>query len=295
MPDSREICDFDVEDIEYLRHPSGPLLARVYRPRVEGPTAAVIELHGGAWSKFERTRGKSVHEALARRGVFVMALDFRQGAEGAYPLMLQDINYAIRWLKANAARFGIDAGRVGLSGNSTGGHTAMLTAMRPRDPRYSSLPLPEDLGVADATVRCVVMLWPVINPLGRYQYAKSLRDSDDPPAWVEQILPGHDAFWGGEASMSEGSPTLILQGGEDVCLPRALWIQATGDSVHNYPNADSGLLESEDFVGRYRAAGGEIDLINFDAPMMFTTVHPTLPESIAALDQVADFVVRWTE
>jgi acetyl esterase len=295
VPDTSQSHDFEVDDIEYLRHGDTPLLARVYRPQVAGPTAAVVEIHGGAWSKFDRTRGVSVHEALARRGVFVMAIDFRQGAEGAYPLMLQDINYAIRWLKANAERFGIDPDRVGLSGNSTGGHTAMLTAMRPDDPRYDVLDLPDGLPTTDATVRCVVMLWPVINPIGRYRYAKSKLDSDDPPEWVGMILPGHDEFWGGEDAMAEGSPTFILERGEEVCLPPALWIQATQDSVHNYINPASGLPESEDFTARYRAAGGEIDLTYFDAPMMFTTAHPTLPESIAALDHVADFVVRWTQ
>src|SRR5260370_25950697 len=40
---------FDVEDIEYLRHGDKPLLARVFRPRGEGPFPALVECHGGAW------------------------------------------------------------------------------------------------------------------------------------------------------------------------------------------------------------------------------------------------------
>ena len=39
---------FDVEDIEYLRHGDNPLLARVFRPRGQGPFPALVECHGGA-------------------------------------------------------------------------------------------------------------------------------------------------------------------------------------------------------------------------------------------------------
>jgi acetyl esterase len=44
-----KIHEFDVEDIEYLRHGDKPLLARVFRPRGEGPFPALVECHGGAW------------------------------------------------------------------------------------------------------------------------------------------------------------------------------------------------------------------------------------------------------
>ncbi|MBD3759598.1 alpha/beta hydrolase [Rhizorhabdus sp.] len=291
---STEQYAFDMEDVEYVQHPTGPLLARLYRPKVSKPTAAVIELHGGGWSIFDRTRGVTVHEALARRGVFVMSLDFRQGAEGAYPLMLQDINYAVRWLKANAARYGIDPNRVALSGNSTGGHTAMLAAMRPDDQRYGMLKLPAEMEEFDATVRCVVMLWPVINPIGRYLRAKALVGTEGAPEWAEPTVACHDNFWVSEANMTEASPTQMLGRGEEVTLPPALWIRATGDDVHDYANRETGRPESEEFVARYRAAGGEIELITFEAPMMFTTAYPTMPESIAALDQIVDFVERWT-
>ena len=54
---------------------------------------------------------------------------------------------------------------VGLSGQSSGGHHAMLVAMRPNDPRYTAIPLPAGSPAHDASVRCVVMSWPVINPL----------------------------------------------------------------------------------------------------------------------------------
>ncbi len=68
----------------------------------------------------------------------------------------------------------------GLSGQSSGGHLAMLAAMRPADPCYAAIPSPEGAEV-DASVRAVVMQWPVINPLSRYRNAVRLRDSGNPP------------------------------------------------------------------------------------------------------------------
>lgn len=287
--------DYPYEDIVYLRHGQNDLLARIYRPEGDGPFPAIIELHGGAWSKFDRTRGKSVHEALARAGVFVMALDFRHGPDGAYPKTLEDINFAIRWLKANAKQFSVDSARVGLSGNSTGGHLAMLAAMRPHDPRYNTLPLAAG-APQNASVRCVVMLWPVINPLGRYRFAKRREAAGDTADWVPMIIASHDAYWQTEERMAEANPVMALERGEAVKLPPAMWVQASDDDVHNYCDEASGsdVPEADRFAALYRSAGGHIDLEYFEAPMMFTTVHPTMPASLAALEKVVAFVKRWT-
>jgi acetyl esterase len=285
---------FDVKDIEYLRHGSKPLLARVYAPHGPGPFPAIVELHGGAWTQFDRTRGKSLHEALARSGVVVAALDFRQGAEGAYPLSVADIHYGIRWLKANAEAFKTRSDLVGVSGNSTGGHLAMLVAMRPDDPRYASIALPDQAQAVDASLRCVVMLWPIINPLSRYHYAKRRLADPSPPDWAARIVEFHDGYWKSESNMADGSPTLLLERGVPVATPPALWIQASEDDVHNYRDPGSGFdgTEADRFVARYRRAGGEIELARYEAPALFTTVKPDLPQSIEALKKIVAFVHR---
>ncbi|MCW5770061.1 MAG: alpha/beta hydrolase [Rhodospirillaceae bacterium] len=283
--------DFTVEDVEYLRHGDKPLLARLFRPKGKGPFPAVVELHGGAWSQFDRTRGKSVHEALAKSGFVVASLDFRQGAEGAYPLSVADIHYGLRWLKANAQTFDIAPDRVGISGNSSGGHLAMLVAMRPEDPGYAAIPLPAGAPQVDAAVRCIVMLWPVINPLGRYRHVLRLKAQGNAPEWVERVIDAHHAYWKTEEAMSIGSPMLALERGEKLAMPPALWIQSTQDDVHNYRDEDSDFPggEAERFAANYRKAGGAIELEYFDAPPLFTTVHPTLPESIASLQTIVAF------
>jgi acetyl esterase len=285
---------YDVEDVEFLRHGGKPLLARIYKPHGPGPFPAIVELHGGAWTQFDRTRGKSLHEALARSGIVVAALDFRQGAEGAYPLSVADIHYGIRWLKAHAPEFRTRPDLVGVSGNSTGGHLAMLVAMRPNDPRYASIPLPDGTEAVDASLRCVVMLWPIINPLSRYHYAKRRLAEPMPPDWAARIVEFHDRYWKTESNMADGSPTLLLERGVPVMMPPALWIQASEDDVHNYRDPDSGFdgSEADRFMARYREAGGQIQLARYEAPALFTTVEPDLPQSIEALKRIVDFVHR---
>ena len=226
-----------------------------------GARPVVVDLHGGGWG------GKSMEECgerdavLAEAGIVGAALDFRHGKD-AYPTSLEDINYAVRWLKANAAGLGIDAARVGLCGQSSGGHLAMLATMRPGDPRYTAIPLPAGSPKVDASVVCVGMAWPVINPLSRYRHA--VRAKGD--KWVGDLPQRHETYWKTEAAMEEGNPMLALERGEKVKTPPALWVQGKPDIVHDYRDPDSpvDLNEPERFARNYRAAGGEIEVMYVD-------------------------------
>ena len=162
---------------DFREVPTRMLLARICQPIGDGPFPVLLDLHGGAWNNGDLNECRPRDEAIARAGVASAALDFRHAADG-YPTSLVDINYAVRWLKSRAGDLGLDAGRVALAGQSSGGHLAMLAAMRPDDPRYASIAL--DGASADASVCCVAMTWPVINPLSRYRHALRLRAGDEP-------------------------------------------------------------------------------------------------------------------
>jgi acetyl esterase len=259
--------EFDVEDVEYLRHGDKPLLARVFKPRGEGPFPALVECHGGAWCLSDRTTEHLRHKAMASHGIVSIALDFRSGNEAPYPASVQDIHYAVRWAKLNARMLKTRPGLVGLSGQSSGGHLAMLVAMRAHDPRYAAIPLPPGSPAHDATVRCVMMSWPVINPLSRYRLAKRTLAKANPPEWPKSIIPRQDAYWRSEANMAEGNPLLALERGEQLLTPPAIWFQGRGDMMHDYKDADSDFPgnEPQRFVANYRKAGGEIALDYIDA------------------------------
>jgi len=253
--------DFSVEDMEYLRHGEQALLLSLYRPNAGGPFPLIIDLHGGAWNTGDRTGCATRAGVLAKAGFAVAALDFRQGTD-RYPSSSQDVHFAIRWLKSHAARLRLDPGRVGLSGQSSGGHLAALAAMRPNDARYATQPLEDSISV-DAQVRCVAMEWPVINPYSRYHHAFKSLEQPETASWVKRIPEFHDTYWVDEETMIEGNPMLILERGEQIKTPPALWLQGTPDIVHDYrdPTTEQSLNEPERFEQNYRAAGGRHEII----------------------------------
>ena len=253
-----ETLEIASQDIEYIRHGDRKMTLRLFTPPGDGPFPAVLDLHGGAWTKGNMSECYERDETLAKAGFAAAALDFRHAADG-YPSSLVDINYAVRWLKAHADEHRLDAKRIALCGQSSGGHLAMLAGMRPHEPRYTKIPL----DAHDATVCCVGMLWPVINPLSRYHHALRLRDQAEPPAWVADIPERHDIYWGTEEAMAEGNPMLALETGEAVETPPALWIQGRPDPVHDYRDPDSplDLNEPERFAANYRQAGGDIEML----------------------------------
>jgi acetyl esterase/lipase len=205
---------------------------------------------------------------------------------------MADINYAIRWIKNRAAELGGRSDLVGVLGVSSGGHQGMLAAMRPRDPRYSALPLSGGAAV-DASLQFAVMCWPVIDPLGRYRYAKRLKEGGKPyPDLVDQVLPCHDQYWQSEATMAEGNPVLALERGERVELPPVLYLQGTSDIAHPRPDLDR-------FVTHYRKAGGQVDLELFEGEgQAFITRNSNSPNAKKAIERIIEFVhkqVSWVE
>ena len=278
-----ELRTIATTDIAYLHHGGEALTMRVFAPDGAGPFPAVIDLHGGAWNRSDLTACRERDEALADAGIVAAAIDFRHAGDG-YPSSLADINYAIRWFKAHAGEFAADPARIGLSGQSSGGHLAMLAAMRPDDPRYAAIPL-DGAAEIDARVRCVGMSWPVINPLSRYRHAKRVLARPAPPGWVVEIPECHDRYWVTEAAMAEGSPLLALERGEDVEMPPALWVQGRPDEVHDYRDLDSDaeVNEPERFARGYRAAGGAIEMLYIDN---------AIRSSAASFDPLARFFNR---
>ena len=279
--------EIDIEDVEYIRHGGKPLLARVYKPRGNGPFPLVVEIHGGAWCRSDRLQDVIINEAVARSGVVVAALDFRMPPDAGYPASLADINYAIRWFKARGREFGCRPDRVGIMGSSSGGHQAILAALRPHDPRYTALPLPGAGASVDASVRCAVAVWPVIDPLGRYEYARKLKAGGQPyPPVVDRVLPDHDSYWQTEAAMAEGSPVRALERGERTALPPVLYVQGTIDVAHPRPHLDR-------FVASYREAGGRLDLELYEGEGEgFIVRKPDSPAAKDALCKIIAFVHR---
>src|SRR3954469_17908599 len=147
--------DVTVSEVELRRNSAGRMLmARIYQPKGLGPFPTVLDLHGGAWNRKDRLAEEPMDRALASSGLLVVAVDMTVAPEAPYPACVQDANFAVRWLKANASKWNGDATTVGVYASSSGGHVAELLAMRPRDPRYNAIPLAGAAHV-DATIAYV--------------------------------------------------------------------------------------------------------------------------------------------
>src|SRR5262249_1512944 len=235
--------EFMVKDIVYSKSGGKERLARLYQPAGAGPFPAVLQVHGGAWNNKDRTDGQNTALDLCEAGIVVLSIDFRNAPGAPSPASLQDINYGIRWLKHHAAEFGSSASRVGAYGTSSGGHQALLAAMRSDDPRYRALPL-ADAPDLDARLAFVISGWGVLYPLERYKLAKAEGDA--------KLAKGHDIFFGNEEGQIEATPGLAIERGEKVFLLPAMVFQGTQDKWT--------LVElAERFAAGYRKAGGEMD------------------------------------
>lgn len=266
-------CEISVQDLEY--RPG--LAVRVYQPKGAGPFPALLDVHGGVWSTGDRTNAEVMDRSLAESGMVVAAIDFRLAPEYAYPAQVEDVNFAIRWLKSKAADFNANPDTVGGIGSSSGGHSVLLSAMRPNHASYNTLGLPDS--DADATLKYVLAAWPIVDPYARYQYAQA-----EGKARLVELSEGY--FLTTDA-MNEGSPFQILRSGEDAHLPPTLIIQGSADG--NLP-----VPVTEQFVTAYRAAGGSIEMELFpNMPHGFG--YSPGPETDRALALMKTFVARCLE
>jgi acetyl esterase/lipase len=278
--------EVDIQEVEYLKHGEKPLLARIFIPRGKGTFPAVVEAHGGAWCIGTRANNDSINAAIAKGGVVVAALDFRGGPEATYPSSVADINYGVRWLKSQAEHFKTRPELVGSMGTSSGGHLAILSALKPSDPRYAAVTMPG--ASVDARVAYVVALWPVICPLGRYLDHRANATGDLAYANPKSPVRMQEGYWLTEEAMGEGSPTLALERGDAVELPNLLYLQNPEDVLHPRENL-------ERFVTNYRKRGGNVQLEFFEGPAYDQLrSHPSSESAKQGIKKIIKFIQQQT-
>jgi acetyl esterase/lipase len=184
---------------------------------------------------------------------------------------------ATRWLKTHAVEFGSRRELVGGLGTSSGAHQLLLSALKPRDPRYAALSLTE-APAEGASVPYLVLCWPISDPLTRYRMVREKGNT--------RLIESHDAYWNSEAEMAEGNPQLILERGEAGALPPAILVQGLADDNVTPDMADR-------FTSAYRARGGHIELHKFEGqPHTFIVRDPASDGSRHATELIRDFVLK---
>src|SRR5512139_498676 len=113
-----------------------PLRLDLYRqPAVKTAQPLVMFIHGGAWSFANPRVGAAFRNfplilaALAERGYVVASIEYRLSGEARFPAQSEDVATALRYLRSNAARLGIDPARIALWGMSAGAHLGAMNAV----------------------------------------------------------------------------------------------------------------------------------------------------------------------
>jgi len=114
-----------IRDLDYVGNGQPLQKLDLYVPEdAEGPLPLIVSIHGGAWLTGFKEQGPALY--LSKKGFVVASVDYRLASAGPFPIMIQDCRAAIRWLRANAAQYKIDSDRMGVWGNSAGGHLVAL-------------------------------------------------------------------------------------------------------------------------------------------------------------------------
>ena len=112
------------KDIRYASSDSGQaLLLDLYLPESAG-APLLVWIHGGAWERFDKT--SMPLQPLIERGFAVASLDFSPASKARFPGQVHEIKAAIRFLRAEAQRYGYDASRIAAMGASSGAHLAAV-------------------------------------------------------------------------------------------------------------------------------------------------------------------------
>jgi len=117
-------------DLEYAKVDGTSLLLDVYLPpKSDRKPLLLVWIHGGGWTKGSKAQFNPIFLRLTADGYAVASVDYRLTGLGSHPDQTHDVKGAIRWLRANAGKYGYDATRIGVGGGSAGGHLVLMLGM----------------------------------------------------------------------------------------------------------------------------------------------------------------------
>lgn len=230
-------------DVEYGRAGQRVLKLDVIRP--VQPSAkqlpAIVWIHGGGWAKGDKSSGRSRVGPFVASGNFVgFSVGYRLSGEAIWPAQIHDCKAAIRWLRANAERYGVDPERIGVWGSSAGGHLVNMLGVSGgiRD-------LEGECGTPgqSSRVRCVVSF---CGPT-EFLAAKRVQGGREPSA-VSALLGG--PLDEKKAEARQASPVTYVSAE----APPFLLVHGTADTTVPFQQA-------ERFNDALRKAGAEVTLV----------------------------------
>lgn len=207
------------ETVVYAKHGGEELHLDLYRPaKSDKPTAAILMVHGGGWVSGDRRDMRDFSNLFAQKGIFCASVQYRFAPKHHWPAQLDDVQTAVRYLRAHAKEFNIDPNRIGAIGGSAGGHLVQCLGVRDtRDPH------PTEYAGYSSQVKAV---W---NMFGPSDFTKQFGPSVDglkkqllgdvDPQKIRDVSPVNFAS-------KKSAPTYFLQGKKDELVPwqNAVWM-----------------------------------------------------------------------
>lgn len=215
-------------------------------PRTE-THPAVLLIHGGGWTSLDKSTMRRMGQFLARSGFVAFSIDYRllQGTENRWPAQLDDAQRAVRWVRANAPKYGVNSERVGAFGHSAGAQLAALLGME--ETRDNSDPA---LAKYSSRVQAVV---DVSGPTD-FTTAKDAAGLAFLTNLMGTDYSSHPEVWRGASpiyQVSKGdAPFLIVHGTLDENVP---------------------IAQAQEFFHRLRSAGVPVSFIKVDDGHTFQT------------------------
>ena len=175
---------------------------------------ALLILHGGAWRNGDKSQLKYYGIQLARYGYLCVCSEYRLSGESTWPAQVHDAKAAVRWMRGNAGTLGIDAERIAVTGNSAGGHLALMLAATPDTPGLEG-----DGGHEDASSRCAaaIAIYPPTSLTGVTEEESAVGElfggeaSDEVVEAASPVTYAHRSF----------PPTMLVHGNADEVVPVA--------------------------------------------------------------------------
>jgi acetyl esterase/lipase len=119
-----------MQTLQYASPDGHPLSLDLYLPQgAPSPLPVIVFVHGGGWAGGSRTAGPDFKRFFAQDGIAIASIDYRLTPAITFPKNAEDVKSAVRWLRAHADSYGLDARRIGLWGSSAGGHLVAVAAL----------------------------------------------------------------------------------------------------------------------------------------------------------------------
>ncbi len=191
---------------------------------------ALVWIHGGGWTGGTKTeqRAKEICTTLAEAGYVAVSIDYKLG-NGAWPQNLHDCKNAVRFLRANADRYGVDPQRIAVAGGSAGGHLALMVAFTTGQAGLEpTAPYPGFTSEVD----CVINMYGVTNVLTRQKTTPDGKPTGErTPGSALRIFGAPDET---AAVLRIGSPVTHVRPGS----PPVLILHGRADATVDYLQAE---------------------------------------------------------